>query len=122
MRLHLVLSCLATLAVAPACTAWHPVYVPPPAAGEEVRIPHLRVTERGAGAGAVELHDARLTADSLVGLRPGVRGEEGRIAIETERVRKLERPRFSLERTFVVAVVALLLLREYAEGVIDGAL
>lgn len=120
MRLRRTLVCLASLAAAPACTAWHPVYVPPPDAGEEVRIRHLRVTERGAGA--VELRDARLTADSLVGLRPGVSPEERRVAIETERVWKLEQPRFSVGRTLVVAVAALVVLREYAKGVVQGAL
>lgn len=121
MNVRLTLACLASLAIAPACTAWHPVAIPPPPAGEEVRIRHLRVTERGMGR--IELRDARLTADSVIGQRPGVGRVEGRIAIDRERVRLLERTHLSVERTFaLVGIVAVVVVRWVAEGIVNGAL
>lgn len=111
----LLLRCVVIVAIAPACTTWRPVTVPPPVAGEEVRYRHLRVDERRAGT--VELRHARVTADSVVGV-----AEQGRVAIGTDRVRLLEQPRFSWGRTLAaIGLVGAVVLVQLAD-MVDAAI
>jgi len=90
-----ILSALVALLIALACTEWHTS--PRSASGSYPpdKIPRAKVTVLDGTS--LELVDARVRTDSIVGTDPT---SSGRVAIPTNRISRIESLEFSQSRTF----------------------